>query len=110
MATLHTVINNIKTSTITYGAFELLCYNNNVFFTWGICGGLALTESDGFGNSLDISAFYKRQTLFVEDGTLPVGCSRTMRTVSTSREERLREIVQPYNVVKRNVFKDGVSN
>jgi hypothetical protein len=106
MAILITVINNIKTATITFGAFELLCYNNDVFFTWGICGGLALTETDGFGNALDISALLERETRYVEQGKLPVGCSRIKRPVPTSREDRWREVVKPYNIAKRNVFKD----
>ena len=106
MATLFTVIDNISTSTITFGAFELLCYTSTVFFTWGICGGLALTKTDGSGNALDISAFFESQTRYVENGTLPDGCSRTKRPVPTSREARLQEVVRPYNVVKRNVFKD----
>jgi hypothetical protein len=106
MATLLTVINNIKTSTITFGAFESLCYNNDVFFTWGICGGLALTETDGFGKSLDISALLERETRYVEDGKLPDGITRTKRPVPTTREARLQEVVKPYNITKRNVFKD----
>ena len=106
MATLLTVINNIKTSTITFGAFELLCYKNKVFFTWGICGGLALTKTDGSGNALDISAFFESQTRYVEDGKLPVGITRTKRPVPKTQEARLQEVVRPYNVVKRNVFKD----
>ena len=106
MAALLTVIDNIKTATITFGAFELLCNNNKVFFTWGICGGLALTETDGFGNALDISAFFESQTRYVEQGKLPDGISRTKRPVPTSREARLQEVVEPYNIAKRNVFKD----
>ena len=90
MATLFTVIDNISTSTITFGAFELLCYTSTVFFTWGICGGLALTETDGFGNALDISAFFESKTRYVEDGKLPDGSSRIKRPVPTTPEARLQ--------------------
>ncbi len=108
----YNVLNSIKTSTITFGDFELLCYKAGVFFVWGVCGGLALNAKDGNDKPLNMKAYSDILTKYVETGELPAGSDRSKsskRPVSLSRDVRLKEVARSFDIVKRYAIKDLAS-
>ncbi len=113
MSQLFAVIRALNPSQSTsFVAFETMCYKKNVFFWWGLCGGLALTDEgvDAFNKKIDISYLFDSQRAYVETGILPVISGRvapgSARPVPLNSAERFQEVVAPFEAIKRSMIKD----
>ena len=112
MANLRTVISNLcrEQQTVTLVAFESACYTNLVFFLWGPCGNLALTDNgfDSKGVKIDVTHLFNAQKAFVESGIVPEGTTRSShaRPVPITESGRYEEVLLSFELVKRNMFKN----